>query len=124
MYWGIQPTALIGHSLGEYTAACLSGVFSLEDALKLVVKRAKLMQQTSPGAMLGVPGIYCGSRKMLANAFMKETGMLLECDPDDLVDLIWKILEGKLIFPDQSDFRKDLLNKWDDVTELVLDQIN
>ena len=41
--WGIKPSALMGHSLGEYVAACIAGVFSLKDALKLVVSRASLM---------------------------------------------------------------------------------
>ncbi|UCH94059.1 MAG: acyltransferase domain-containing protein, partial [Candidatus Aminicenantes bacterium] len=53
--WGIQPRAMIGHSIGEYTAACLSGVFSLEDALKLVTWRGKLMQGVPGGSMLSVP---------------------------------------------------------------------
>ena len=50
----ILPQAMIGHSLGEYVAACISGVFSLEDALYVVVQRGKLMQQTPPGAMLSI----------------------------------------------------------------------
>jgi acyl transferase domain-containing protein/acyl carrier protein len=54
MHWGIKPYALIGHSIGEYTAACLSGVFSLEDALTVVVSRGKLMQQMPTGAMLSI----------------------------------------------------------------------
>ncbi len=54
MRWGIIPTAMIGHSLGEYVAACLAGVFSLEDALYLVGSRAKLMQQMPTGSMLSV----------------------------------------------------------------------
>lgn len=51
-FWGVAPTALIGHSAGEYAAACIAGVFTLEDGLKLISARAKLMQSLpSKGAM-------------------------------------------------------------------------
>ena len=54
MSWGIKPMAMIGHSVGEYVAACLAEVFSLEDALSLVAERANLVQAQPPGSMLSI----------------------------------------------------------------------
>ncbi len=52
MSWGLAPAGMIGHSIGEYTAACLAGVFSFPDALRLLVARANLISRLPPGGMV------------------------------------------------------------------------
>lgn len=59
--WGIRPHAMIGHSVGEYSAACLAGVFSLQVGLQLIAARGRLIQSQPAGAMLAImrPEVDC-----------------------------------------------------------------
>ncbi len=65
--WGIEPAAVIGHSMGEYAAACFAGVFSLEEGLRLIAARGRLMQEVAPkGQMVAVLGSEAIVREVLA----------------------------------------------------------
>jgi polyketide synthase PksJ len=65
MHWGISPDQLIGHSLGEYVAACISGVFSFESGIDLMIERARLMEATPEGAMLSVESDVMSIQELL-----------------------------------------------------------
>ncbi|MEV0144429.1 MULTISPECIES: SDR family NAD(P)-dependent oxidoreductase [unclassified Nonomuraea] len=64
--WGVEPAALAGYSLGEYVAACLAGVMSLESAIALVAHRASLIDELPPGGMCAVPLAAADLRERLA----------------------------------------------------------
>ena len=61
--WGVKPNFVMGHSVGEYAAACVAGVFSLEDGLRLITKRGELMQSLPSGG--GMAAIMCSHELLL-----------------------------------------------------------
>jgi acyl transferase domain-containing protein/acyl carrier protein len=87
--WGVRPQAMIGHSIGEYVAACLAGVLTLEDALKLVAIRGRLMQHLPEGAMLAVPLSEQELRPLMNDrlylAAINEPGLCVASGPSDAV---------------------------------------
>ncbi|MDQ1350779.1 MAG: hypothetical protein QG657_1081 [Acidobacteriota bacterium] len=99
MTWGIKPYAMTGHSIGEYTAACLSGVFSLADALTVVAWRGKLMQQMPEGSMLSVSlseqELMPLLSEQLALAAINGPNQCVVSGPHNVVDAFARQLEEK-----------------------------
>lgn len=101
MQWGVRPEAMIGHSIGEYVAACLAGVFSLEDALALVAARGRLMQDQLPGAMIAVPLSEAALQPFLDQnislAAINGPALCVLSGPFDAIEAVEKQLEAKEI---------------------------
>jgi acyl transferase domain-containing protein/acyl carrier protein len=99
MAWGISPQAMLGHSVGEYVAACLAGVMSLEDALALVAIRGQLMQQLPTGSMLAVSLPETEIQALLIDtlslAASNGPGLCAISGTDDAVDALQKQLTAK-----------------------------
>ncbi|MFR9676992.1 type I polyketide synthase, partial [Streptomyces sp. TR06-5] len=97
--WGLRPAALLGHSVGEITAACLSGALSLPDALRLAARRGALMQQLPPGAMLSVALDEAALVPMmpegLSLAAVNAPGLCVVSGPQDTVEAFAQELAGR-----------------------------
>jgi len=96
MAWGIRPAAMIGHSVGEYVAACLSGVFSLDDGLRVIAARGRLIQQQPRGAMLAVMAGEEEVRPLLGGgvsiAAVNAPCLCVASGPHDAIALLEKVL--------------------------------
>ena len=94
---GVQPAALIGHSIGEFVAATLAGVFQMEDAVRMVARRGQLMQALTPGAMLAVrmpvAHILPRLRGQMSLAAENSPGLCVVAGPHDAVEELRAELE-------------------------------
>ncbi len=99
--YGIEPAAMVGHSIGEYVAAHLSGVLSLDDALKVVAERGRLMQEMPTGSMLSVDmdqqkiAAYISGDISLAAINSRNSSVV--SGPDAAIDALQKKLEEQEI---------------------------
>ena len=83
--WGLRPDAVMGHSVGEYVAACIAGVFSLEDGLTLIAARGRLMQTLcEPGDMSALP-VSEGRALELIAPFAEEVSLAAINSPESVV---------------------------------------
>ncbi len=101
MSWGVHPKAFIGHSIGEFVAAHLAGVFSLADGLRLVATRGKLMGSLERGSMLGVRGrheeVTALMPSTLSLAAINSPGLCVVSGTTDSIQSFSKFLEEKNI---------------------------
>ncbi|TYL92032.1 amino acid adenylation domain-containing protein [Bradyrhizobium rifense] len=102
MSWGIRPTAMVGHSIGEFVAACIAGVLSLEDALRLVALRGRLMQQLPASGMLSVRLPEANLRDLLSEplslAAINSPSLCVVAGPlDELADFERQLNDSKVL---------------------------
>ncbi|MFH0518036.1 beta-ketoacyl synthase N-terminal-like domain-containing protein [Streptomyces sp. M41] len=100
---GVRPDAMLGHSLGELVAACLADVFTLDDALRIVAVRARLMQALPTGAMLAVPLGEAELRQALGDlgtiAAVNAPGSCVVAATDQETGRITELLKSRGITP-------------------------
>jgi acyl transferase domain-containing protein/thioesterase domain-containing protein/acyl carrier protein len=101
--WGVKPAALVGHSMGENTAACLAGVMSFEDCIGLVLLRGQLFDTVPPGGMLSVPLPADEVRTLLGEtldmASINAPELCVVSGPQDALDSLEATLRARDIEP-------------------------
>ncbi|MHB2147702.1 type I polyketide synthase [Calditrichota bacterium LG25] len=101
MHWGVEPAAMVGHSIGEYVAAHLAGVFSLKDALFVVAHRGRLMQSVKPGAMISVQlnesDVQPFLNEQVSLAALNAPGVTVLSGPFEAIEKIEKQLKEKSV---------------------------
>jgi acyl transferase domain-containing protein len=99
--WGVRPAAMLGHSIGEYVAATLAGVFTLPDAVRLVATRGRLMQSLPPGSMLALQAaedqVRADLPAELSIAVVNGPGTCVVAGPSDAIDAYAEVLRDKRI---------------------------
>lgn len=97
--WGIDPVSMIGHSMGEYTAACLAGVFTLADALSVVSLRGRLFETVERGAMLSVGLDEATLRRRLPEglsiAAVNAPEVTVAAGPEEAIERLHAELDGE-----------------------------
>ncbi|WP_425358956.1 type I polyketide synthase [Antarcticimicrobium luteum] len=99
--WGVRPAALVGHSMGENTAACLAGVMSFEDCIDLVLLRGRLFDTVAPGGMLSVSLAESDLRALLGAdldiASVNAPQLCAVSGPQAALDRLAEVLEAREI---------------------------
>ncbi len=83
--WGIEPSMLLGHSVGEYVAACVAGVFSLEDGLKLIAARGRLMQALPRGGVMAAVFVDKEKAEQILAPFAEHVAIAAYNGPENIV---------------------------------------
>ena len=101
MSWDIKPTLLCGHSIGEFVAAHLAGIFSLEDALHLITMRGKLVSELPGGSMLSVRSTIDDLKHLIPDtlsiAAINSDRLIVISGPDSAIESFAKILDDQKI---------------------------
>ncbi|MDX2021255.1 MAG: SDR family NAD(P)-dependent oxidoreductase [Deltaproteobacteria bacterium] len=99
--FGLRPAAYVGHSMGEYVAACLAGVFSLRDGLRLVALRGRLFETTQKGKMVGVSLSEAQTRAImpagLSIAAVNAPTLCVASGPSELIDELTRTLTAQQV---------------------------